>query len=120
MHACNSDVHMTLALGLLATGPSTTGRTILFLFQPAEENEAGGMLMYEDGAFETGCPINSYAGHVRPDLAGEIATNQRSLVGTCEVKLDFFKGKGGHAPSLMSQGCPGHCQLFCHPGPNHC
>ncbi len=22
-----------------------------FLFQPAEENEAGGMLMYEDGAF---------------------------------------------------------------------
>lgn len=99
MHACGHDMHMTIALGLLELLTTEQPKNnLLFLFQPAEENEAGGMLMYEDGVFGDWLPDEFYGLHVRPDLkVGEIATNTKTLfAGTCEVKLTF-KGKGGHA-----------------------
>ncbi|GGE24265.1 N-acetyldiaminopimelate deacetylase [Streptococcus himalayensis] len=99
MHACGHDMHMTIALGLLEQLTQKQPKNhLLFIFQPAEENEAGGMLMYEDGAFGEWLPDEFYALHVRPDLkVGAIATNRGTLfAGTCEVKLTF-KGKGGHA-----------------------
>ena len=99
MHACGHDMHMTVALGLLEQAVSAQPiHNLLFLFQPAEENEAGGMLMYEDDAFGDWLPDEFYGLHVRPDLkVGDIATNRGTLfAGTCEVKLTF-KGKGGHA-----------------------
>lgn len=99
MHACGHDMHMTIALGLVEKAVENQPKNnLLFLFQPAEENEAGGMLMYEDGAFGDWLPDEFYALHVRPDLkVGQIATNRGTLfAGTCEVKLTF-KGKGGHA-----------------------
>lgn len=99
MHACGHDVHMTIALGLLAAiAEQQPKNNLLILFQPAEENLAGGMLMYEDGAFGDWLPDEFYALHVRPDLkVGDIATNTATLfAGTCEVKITF-KGKGGHA-----------------------
>ena len=99
MHACGHDMHMTIALGLLEQLTTEQPKNnLLFLFQPAEENEAGGMLMYEDGAFGDWLPDEFYGLHVRPDLKlGDIATNTSTLfAGTCEVKL-IFKGKGGHA-----------------------
>lgn len=99
MHACGHDMHMTIALGLLEQLTTEQPKNnLLFLFQPAEENEAGGMLMYEDGAFGDWLPDEFYGLHVRPDLkVGDIATNTSTLfAGTCEVKLTF-KGKGGHA-----------------------
>ena len=99
MHACGHDMHMTTALGLLDQMLQVKPKNnMLFLFQPAEENEAGGMLMYEDGAFGDWLPDQFYGLHVRPDLkVGQIATNTHTLfAGTCEVKIRF-KGKGGHA-----------------------
>ena len=99
MHACGHDMHMTLALGALERMLEEQPKeNLLFLFQPAEENEAGGMLMYEDGAFGDWLPDIFYGLHVRPDLkVGDIATNTGTLfAGTCEVKITF-KGKGGHA-----------------------
>ena len=99
MHACGHDFHMTIALGSLERAlESQPKNNLLFLFQPAEENEAGGMLMYEDDAFGDWLPDQFYALHVRPDLkVGQIATNTSTLfAGTCEVKINF-KGKGGHA-----------------------
>ena len=99
MHACGHDFHMTIALGSLERALKNQPKNnLLFLFQPAEENEAGGMLMYEDGAFGDWLPDQFYALHVRPDLrVGQIATNTSTLfAGTCEVKI-HFKGKGGHA-----------------------
>ncbi|MFU2194976.1 N-acetyldiaminopimelate deacetylase [Streptococcus pluranimalium] len=99
MHACGHDMHMTLALGLLEELTQTQPKeNLLFLFQPAEENFAGGMLMYEDGAFGNWKPDEFYGLHVRPDMkVGDIATNTGTLfAGTCEVKITF-NGKGGHA-----------------------
>lgn len=99
MHACGHDIHMTVALGLLEKMRESQPRdNLLFLFQPAEENEAGGKLMYDAGAFENWLPDEFYGLHVRPDLkVGDIATNQHTLfAGTCEVELSFI-GTGGHA-----------------------
>ena len=99
MHACGHDFHMTIALGSLERALEKQPKNnLLFLFQPAEENEAGGMLMYEDDAFGDWLPDQFYGLHVRPDLkVGQIATNTRTLfAGTCEVKIRF-NGKGGHA-----------------------
>lgn len=99
MHACGHDVHMTIALGLLEKMVEKQPKNnLLFLFQPAEENLAGGMLMYEAGAFGDWLPDEFYGLHIRPDLkVGQLATNRSTLfAGTCEVKLRFI-GKGGHA-----------------------
>ncbi|MBM7635506.1 N-acetyldiaminopimelate deacetylase [Streptococcus saliviloxodontae] len=99
MHACGHDMHMTTALGLLNELVQVQPKNnLLFLFQPAEENFAGGMLMYEDGAFGDWLPDEFYGLHVRPDFkVGDIATNTSTLfAGTCEV-LITFKGRGGHA-----------------------
>lgn len=99
MHACGHDIHMTVALGMLEhLSQCKPKNNLLFIFQPAEENEAGGMLMYQDGAFNQWMPDECYALHVRPDLkVGQIATNTSTLfAGTCEVKIAFI-GKGGHA-----------------------
>lgn len=99
MHACGHDIHMTVALGLLnELVQKQPKNNVLFLFQPAEENEAGGMLMYQDNAFGDWKPDEFYGLHVRPDFkVGDIGTNTSTLfAGTCEV-LVTFKGKGGHA-----------------------
>lgn len=99
MHACGHDIHMTTALGLLDVMVQNQPKNnLLFLFQPAEENLAGGKLMYEEDAFGEWKPDEFYGLHVRPDLkVGDIATNTSTLfAGTCET-LITFKGVGGHA-----------------------
>lgn len=99
MHACGHDFHMTIGLGLLEKlSEEQPKNNYLFLFQPAEENEAGGMLMYEHGVFGDWLPDEFYALHVNPDLpVGKITTRPGTLfAATCEVRL-HFKGKSGHA-----------------------
>lgn len=99
MHACGHDFHMTIAMGLLEKISQVQPKNnYLFLFQPAEENEAGAMLMYEAGAFGAWLPDEFYGLHVHPDLpVGTVSTKIGTLfAATCEVHVTF-KGKGGHA-----------------------
>ncbi|EOL44453.1 N-acetyldiaminopimelate deacetylase [Enterococcus caccae] len=99
MHACGHDFHMTIGLGLLEQlTVEQPENNYLFLFQPAEENEAGGMLMYEAGAFGSWLPDEFYGLHVNPELpVGKVTTKVGTLfAATCEVQITL-KGKGGHA-----------------------
>lgn len=99
MHACGHDIHMTVALGLLAKFASTQPPVSLtFIFQPAEENASGGMQLFESGVLASWQPDEIYALHVSPDLpAGSIGCRLGTLfAGTCEIHVKFH-GRSGHA-----------------------
>lgn len=100
MHACGHDIHMTVALGLLSYFASHQPTdNIIFIFQPAEENFAGGMRLYQSGILSGPNHIDElYALHTNPDLAaGTIGCRNGTLfAGTTEIHAEFT-GISGHA-----------------------
>lgn len=100
MHACGHDLHMSVALGILAHFCAHRPQDhLLIFFQPAEESQSGGMLAFQRGIFSGRWrPDEFYGLHVNPDLpAGTIGGRMGTLfAGTTEVNIDLV-GKGGHA-----------------------
>ena len=101
MHACGHDGHTIMLLAAahrLSQSPPQNVGEIIFIFQPAEENEAGGRVMVEEGLFDQ-FPVDAVFGlHNLPGLTlGHFAAR----VGPQMASADFFKltlkGKGGHA-----------------------
>ena len=71
MHACGHDGHCAMVLGaarFLTRRPDQIHGTVRFIFQPAEENEAGGRAMVEDGLFERFPVDGVYALHNEPGM----------------------------------------------------
>lgn len=99
MHACGHDFHMTIALGVLTN--IVTERiddTVVFYFQPAEENPGGALPMLQSTEMKSWWPDKIMALHVAPEYpVGKIAVKPGTLfANTCELFI-AFKGKGGHA-----------------------
>jgi len=99
MHACGHDGHTAMLLGAakyLAETRNFDG-TVHFIFQPAEENEAGGRVMVQEGLFEQFPVEQVYGMHNWPGLeVGKIALRPGPMM----ASADFFEievtGVGSH------------------------
>ncbi len=99
MHACGHDGHMAMVLAFAERMSSETrpDKTMIFLFQPAEESSGGARKVIEEGLFEQ-FSIEAVIGtHLLPDLdKGVFGLKAGVLMGEITEFSVFIEGNRGH------------------------
>ncbi|MDD3728224.1 MAG: amidohydrolase [Dysgonamonadaceae bacterium] len=101
MHACGHDAQTASLMGaakLINRYRKDFGGTVLFVFQPAEEQSPGGAdLMLKDGVFRDFNPEFIVKQHAYVDLhAGKVAFQTGTIMASADEVHIKVKGRGGH------------------------
>ncbi|MCK2030367.1 M20 metallopeptidase family protein [Microbacterium galbinum] len=120
MHACGHDLHMAGVLGavrLLVARRDELPGTVVFMFQPGEEGQAGGRIMIEEGVLDAAGsrPVAAYAIHVDSATPrGQLVTREGAMMASASALRLTLHGTGGHAafPQLGIDPVPVAAQLI--------
>ena len=113
MHACGHDSHMASMLGIIRVlsafqkdNSLNLNGTVLFVFQPGEEQEPGGAsLMLDDGVFNDFQPEFIIGQHSSPDhRVGDVVFAEGQVMASSDELHLTISGKGGHGarPHLIN------------------
>lgn len=107
MHACGHDGHMAMALGACAwmsEHSELLARSVLVVFQPAEETTGGARKVCESGVFGRLGVDRIFGFHLWPDLpAGQVSTRPGALLAASNETTVEFQGRASHI-AKASQG----------------
>ncbi len=99
MHACGHDVHMSVLLGLVEkVVQNKLAKSLLFLFQPAEELGLGAKYVVNSGILSDYAISSVFALHISPSYAvGQVASRAGTIFAAAQ-EFDFeITGVGAHA-----------------------
>ncbi len=101
-HSCGHDGHMAILLGtirVLETFASELAGSVRFVFQPAEEEAAGGKVLIDKGLLDIAPrPAAVFALHGWPGLpVGCLSSAAGPAMAEADTFVITVRGKGGHA-----------------------